>query len=115
MTPGFSSVKEELDQWREAWSWEDYLRAARKPPDGSTLTLTDLFSGAGMATLGGVRSGLSVLWNSEIVPEKQMLLESMTGAKCYGDTFSGCCGEAPGSNVGMFTLYRLLTLWHLAW
>ena len=75
---------------------EDYLIQARA---ATGLTMANLFGGGGLCTLGGVRAGFNPIWSTEVVASKQLLLEHISSARCYGDTFGSEVWSAPTPNL----------------
>ncbi|OUT55772.1 MAG: hypothetical protein CBB71_19130 [Rhodopirellula sp. TMED11] len=83
-------------EWRREWNMEDYLIQARAE---TGLTMANLFGGGGLCTLGGVRAGFNPIWSTEVVASKQLLLEHISSARCYGDTFGSEVWSAPTPNL----------------
>ena len=91
------TVAEELREWRERWSMNTYIEKLRDDPVGHTVA--HLFGGGGLSMMGSARAGFGQTWNTEIVAAKQQILEYMSHAKCYTDSFDPAVQKAPSPNL----------------
>lgn len=80
-----SALKEELKQWRNAFSMLDAQVAART--GGEKYTVIELATGGCCSVLSSIRAGFHHLFGTEIDDRKRSKFMELTGVECGIDTF----------------------------